>query len=391
MMSTIENAMDLTEQQPRIGFGAIFWLVMLAAPLPVVLVYLHRMCQMPHYGYFPFLLVAVAYLAVTRGVGAWQLPTRWTIGAAVLAGQSVALAGAVVTSPWLAVIGWIVVIMAALANRAGRQTRHLLYLGLPLILLVRLPMGWDHMLVIELQNWTTRLTSVMLDLLSVPHLVKNNTVTLVSGELLVAEACSGIQSVFTLSFIATMFVVWNRRPWWTMPIYLGAAVVLAVAGNVLRVTTIAVFQHNGWTDLSEGLAHAGLGYLVLGIAAALLLSFDCLVAAVFPSLDPNAPVPLAYARFFKDNQMGDLFYGAVDATGNIVSPPARMGQLEGRLALLIDPTPDNTPMAMIQVWRSGPGKLSPEAVDAMRRAASTLLRRSSGAIRGAATPGGQGS
>lgn len=558
-MSTTEITADSIGHQPRIGSGAIFWLIMLAAPLPVVFVYLYRMWQMPHYGYFPFLLAAVAYLAVTRGVGAWRLPTRWTIGAAVLVGQSVAMLGAAVNSPWLAVIGWIMVIMAALANRPGSQTRHLLYLSLPLILLVRLPLGWDHMLVITLQNWTTALTSVMLDLMGVPHLVKNNTVTLVSGDLLVAEACSGIQSVFTLAFIATMFVVWNRRPWWTMPVYLAAAVALAVAGNVMRVTTIAIFQHNGWIDLSEGWAHAGLGYLVLGIAGALLLSFDCLIAAVFPSLDavadhvdnpfvsfycwlsrtsepvvdrsaaimfgawprwmrhvvlgsfsmavcliigtstwaaarlvakdwrgpvgifaeglivdasglgdqpigpavqlidhrstrqnndpilgqnadvwsvawthssgsnnviaqavisqtyqgwhelcvcyqnqgfelayrnqldPSAPVPLAYAKFFRDDQMGDLFYGAVDASGNIVAPPARMGQLEGRLAQLIDPTPNNTPMAMIQVWHSGPVELSQEAVDAMRRAASTLLRRSSEAIRDVTTPGGQNS
>ena len=267
------------------GSGVWFWVAMLVAPLPVVSVYLYRMWQLPHYGYFPFLIAAVAYLAHTRGRGPWTLPTHWAIWLAVALGQAVTFFGAISNSPWLSMIGWVVVAAAALANRPATWTARLLYLAIPLILLIRLPLGYDQILIVALQNWTTQLTSVVLDLLSVPHLVNNNTVTLVSGELLVAEACSGIQSVFTLAFIATLFVVWQRRPWWTTPAYLICAIVLAVAGNVLRVTTIAVFQYQGWTDLSEGWQHAALGYTTLAIAAGLLLSFDNLIAAAFPTLD----------------------------------------------------------------------------------------------------------
>jgi len=67
---------------------------------------------------------------------------------------------------------------------------------------------------------------------------------------------------------------------WLAPFYFGIAIVLAVAGNVARVTTVALAAIWQGADLAEGWRHELLGYTTLGIAGALLLSFDRLLVTV---------------------------------------------------------------------------------------------------------------
>ncbi|MGZ7227087.1 archaeosortase/exosortase family protein, partial [Streptococcus pyogenes] len=76
---------------------------------------------------------------------------------------------------------------------------------------------------------------VLLDAFAVPHAVANNVIQLANRELFVAEACSGIQSVFTLAFLALLMIAWRRRRVWMTPIYLLIACLLAVFANVIRV------------------------------------------------------------------------------------------------------------------------------------------------------------
>jgi exosortase/archaeosortase family protein len=97
----------------------------------------------------------------------------------------------------------------------------------------------------------------------------------------VAEACSGIQSVFTLLFIASFLIAYRKYPLWFAPPLWLAALVMAVLGNSLRVTTVAlasVWMEKDWT---AGVSHELVGYASLGIATLLLLAFDQFLQAMF--------------------------------------------------------------------------------------------------------------
>jgi exosortase/archaeosortase family protein len=108
-----------------------------------------------------------------------------------------------------------------------------------------------------------------------------NVIGLVNRELFVAEACSGIQSVFTLLFIASFLVAYRKYPLWFAPPLWLAALVMAVLGNSLRVTIVAlasVWMEKDWT---AGVSHELIGYASLGIATLLLLAFDQFLQAMF--------------------------------------------------------------------------------------------------------------
>ena len=66
-------------------------------------------------------------------------------------------------------------------------------LALPLVMLINLPLGYDQLLTMRLQQITSGLSSVMLDVLAIPHALNNNVIQLATRELFVAEACSGLQ------------------------------------------------------------------------------------------------------------------------------------------------------------------------------------------------------
>lgn len=255
-----------------------FWLACFVMTVPMLIPYLAGMWDFEHYQYFPFTFLAVGYLVYARWDRTFFGPRGWLgwvlVGLALL----LVIGSLQIPSAWLAGVGFVVLSFACLGALRGPDDRSLLVVGLPLLMLIQLPVGLDRLLILRLQGATTELASVCLDVFGVPHAVAGNIIQLSGRELFVAEACSGIQSVFTLAFLACVLVAWNRRRLWLTPLYLVIAGLLAVAGNVLRVTTVALAESLWEMDLADGWRHDLLGYVALAIAAMLLVSFDQLIA-----------------------------------------------------------------------------------------------------------------
>ena len=256
-----------------------FWLGLFLAALPLLIPYFLGLWANPTYRYFPFAIGAVAWLAYNRTDGRFYPPRGWISWAAIALGLALILFSAVLQFPWFSSVAFVIFATALLYSMRGPNDNTLLVLALPLFTLVQLVRA-DVLLVLYLQNITTWMSSVMLDLFAVPHAVANNVIQLSDRELFVAEACSGIQSVFTLSFLALLMVAWHRRRIWMAPLYLGIAFLLAVFANVIRVTVVALAANSYQIDLAEGWPHEILGYIALALAFAFLLSFDYLVATV---------------------------------------------------------------------------------------------------------------
>ncbi len=151
-------------------------------------------------------------------------------------------------------------------------------------------MHLDTQLMSWLQRASSRLSSLMLDLIEVPHRLQGNVFELASGTLFIGEACSGVQSLFTMLFCSMFLVAWLRRRITLLPIYLLAAVVWAGCLNVMRIVAIAVAQQKFGIDLLHGWKHDLLGYTCLGLAMGLLASTDRLIQVLafpVPASDPS--------------------------------------------------------------------------------------------------------
>jgi exosortase len=297
MPAATEHAMpsDRTAEDPsasRVGPGTQetnvgpspmwrwFWFGLLLAALPLLIPYFAGMWAYPRYRYFPFAIAAVCYLGYVRSDGKCYPPRGWVSWAVIGGSLLLLIAAAVLQFTWFAAVAAVLIAGTLLYTSRGPEDDSLVVLVLPLATLVQLIRA-DVLLVQYLQYITTWLSSVLLDVFTVPHAIANNVIQLADRELFVAEACSGIQSVFTLAFLALLMVAWRRRRIWMAPIYLAIAGLLAVFANVIRVTTVALAETWYEVDLAVGWPHDLIGYFALAVAAGFLLSFDYLISTIW--------------------------------------------------------------------------------------------------------------
>jgi exosortase len=272
--------------EPGSGRWSIFWLMLGLAVAPMLVPYFTNLWTREPYRFFPLALLAVGYLWHRRWDRQFRAPYGLVGWTAVAIGIALTAFGILIASPWICAVACLLIVGCLFYSSTDQSGRPLFSLVLPLMMVINLPLGYDQLLTIRLQQATTALASVALDLLAVPHAVSNNVIQLTTRELFVAEACSGIQSVFTLMFLATLLVAVYRRPIWTAPLYLVIAALLAVAANVLRVTVVAVGDVWLSLDLADGWRHELVGYTALLLGTLLLLSFDQLIMSLLHPVDP---------------------------------------------------------------------------------------------------------
>ncbi|MFT5527714.1 MAG: exosortase [Pirellulaceae bacterium] len=139
-----------------------------------------------------------------------------------------------------------------------------------------LPFGMDADLTVWLRGLATQMTSGTLDQMGVLHLCYANVIEVPAKALFVADACSGINSLFTLMACALFLAMWFQRSIIHSVVLLLASFGLVMVENTTRLLTVVVAL--GWeTDLSTGWKHQALGAVLFLISVGLLLSVDQLV------------------------------------------------------------------------------------------------------------------
>jgi exosortase len=155
-------------------------------------------------------------------------------------------------------------------------------LAFPLFLLlfsVRIPLFIYSQITLPLQLLASRIAEVVLTLLGVPVLREGNILELASQRLSVVEACSGIRSLLSLTFLALVYGHFFERRLWMRAVLTLLAAPIAILTNAGRVTLTGVLSEYR-PELTRGWFHEIEGWLVfLAALACLLASHRMLVAA----------------------------------------------------------------------------------------------------------------
>ena len=164
--------------------------------------------------------------------------------------------------------------------------------ALPLFVFLPLPFRWDTTLITTLQRQSAALTSSLLDLLGLGHYL-DGTQILVPGKTGygIEEACSGVQSFFTLLFIAIVMMVVFRR----IKTNLAGGAVLTILGILSIASSIALpfMFYIGIAFILWGL----LGFRAMAIIYAAVfwaMFINVLRILLIPVLDVNGYVCLLY-------------------------------------------------------------------------------------------------
>lgn len=148
-----------------------------------------------------------------------------------------------------------------------------------LVFMVPPPASWISPLIVKLQIFVSNAAVVVLHGTSVEISRNGNVLSLANGEsMFVAEACSGVTSVITLTPLAVVLAAYTLRGFLPRAALVIGVIPLAMAGNLTRVVATVILadrQSVAWA--TEGPIHDVLGlstYLVaclgmLGLATLL--------------------------------------------------------------------------------------------------------------------------
>jgi len=101
-------------------------------------------------------------------------------------------------------------------------------------------------------------------------------------QLLVADACSGLNSLVALTAVGAVYLyAVKHQDWRVNAVVLATLVPIAIAANILRVTALVLITYFLGYDAGQGFLHEGAGLLMFAAALALVLLIDAVALLAF--------------------------------------------------------------------------------------------------------------
>jgi exosortase len=220
------------------------------------------------------------FVPVVAGYLIWQqrdellaMPpkTNWWGLALVLWGAAQSIVGTLGAELFLARSALILTLTGAVWMLGG--TAILKKAAFPIFLLcfmVPFPAVIFNSITFPLQIIASQLAELSLEILSVPVMRQGNVLELPSGPLSVVEACSGIRSLLSLTFLSLVYGKFFETRTWLRAVLFVSTVPIAILANSGRVTTTGLLSLIN-PELAKGVFHESTGWVIFMLALGILL------------------------------------------------------------------------------------------------------------------------
>jgi exosortase len=155
--------------------------------------------------------------------------------------------------------------------RGWKFFRRLLFPWAALFLMIPLPSIVFNEISLPLQFLASRVGASLLSVSGIPVVREGNVILLPTMALDVAEACSGLRSVFSLITLAVFYGYFFERNTGRRILLIACSVPIAILANGLRITFTGMIGHYFGMEKAEGFYHLSSGILIF------LFSFVALV------------------------------------------------------------------------------------------------------------------
>lgn len=230
-------------------------------------------------GHGPFILAAAAFIA-------WSLRERLKATAlrpAPLLGWPILLVGLALmvvarSQEILAIeVGAMMPILIGTTLLAGGwPALRLFAFPIALIFFAVPPPGWAlDALTLPLKVMISNVVSHVLFAFGYP--IAQNGVVIVIGtyQLLVKDACSGMNSIFALSSIGFIYVyIRGHAATWRNVLLLGSILPITICANFIRVVVLVLTAYHSGPQAVEGILHDVTGFALFAVAFALMIGLD---------------------------------------------------------------------------------------------------------------------
>jgi exosortase B len=148
-----------------------------------------------------------------------------------------------------------------------------------LVFLVPLPATFVDAITGPLKNWISIIVVEVLYWIGYPIARVGVIITVGQYQLLVADACSGLHSMFSLAALGTLFMyMMDRKSLAHNAIMLMAIVPIAFSANILRVITLVLVTYHMGDEAGQGFLHGFAGMVLMLAALVLFFLLDGFLA-----------------------------------------------------------------------------------------------------------------
>jgi len=214
------------------------------------------------------------------GFLAWQRRRTWTatpskaapIGLAGVLGAGALLAvGAAGAEVFTQRVSFIVAVASVCVFLWGWRRFGVMAFPVAFVLLaIPLPYVIYYDLTAPMQTLAAKTAIHGLRALGIPSVAEGNIIHLPGMSLEVAEACSGIRSLYAFLALGALFARSLRLPTWGRWLVFVSTIPLSIAGNAVRVLGTGVAAHLGGAEMATGTVHEMFGLIVFVFALGIL-------------------------------------------------------------------------------------------------------------------------
>jgi len=142
-----------------------------------------------------------------------------------------------------------------------------------LFLLFMIPVPYSLLSLVSapLQLVATKISANLIGACSIPVYREGNMLYFVGTQLEVAEACSGIRSIMSLTMLAFAFASMSSSGWKSRAVLILSAIPIALVANMIRITGTGVLAHFYGDKVARGFLHefSGIAIFAFGFIALL--------------------------------------------------------------------------------------------------------------------------
>ena len=161
------------------------------------------------------------------------------------------------------------------------------------VFMIPLPGIFVDMATGPLKGWISSIVTDGLYLVGYPISRTGVTITIGQYQMLVADACSGLHSMFSLAALGTLYMfILNRKSRLHNGLMLVSILPIAFVSNLVRVTFLVLITYHLGDEAGQGFLHGAAGMVLMVVALMGFFALDAVFASLIgkraPALDARA-------------------------------------------------------------------------------------------------------
>ena len=130
-----------------------------------------------------------------------------------------------------------------------------------------------------LKAWISTIVETLLYGVGYPIARNGVVITIGQYQMLVADACSGLHSMFSLTALGTLFMyITARKSRLHNALMLASILPIAFIANIIRVIILVLVTYHLGDEAGQGFLHGAAGMVLMLVALVIIMAFDALLA-----------------------------------------------------------------------------------------------------------------